>query len=226
MGNTKVAGKIYPPHKKNEQRFGTPTIKGCIHIDEKYTRVKDHWEYRLTAIDSKTKFVLAEIVVVERTLKACVTFLQQIKKWCYAQMLERYNTELQKPVEKRKLIIFVSDKFGGYKAAWKKLFYRITKLKFGVPIACKKFGLKHNNNAVERHNRELSRRFDALNVFQTHEGAQATSTLCRILHNYVNPHSMLQGKTPAQMAELMLPLGENRLLDLIKIARKAEMTAS
>ena len=141
-------------------------------------------------------------------------------------MLEKHKQELKKPVEKRKLIVFVSDKFWNYKTAWKKLFYRITNINFGVPIACKKFGLKHNNNAVERHNRELSRRFDALNVFQTHEGAASTSALCKILHNYVNPHSMLHGKTPAESAELMLPLGENRLLDLIKIARKAEMMIS
>ena len=221
-----MVSEVCSPPKKNEQKLGTPKIKGRIHIDEKYTRVKDHWEYRLTAIDSKTKFVLAEIVVVERTLEACVAFLQQIKTWCYKQMLEQHKQELKKPVEKRKLIVFVSDKFWNYKAAWKKLFYRITKLRFGVPIACKKFGLKHNNNAVERHNRELSRRFDALNVFQTHEGAVSTSALCKILHNYVNPHCMLRGKTPAQCAELILPLGENRLLDLIKIARKAEMTTS
>ena len=155
-----------------------------------------------------------------------MSFLQQIKTWCYQQMLEQYKKELKKPVKNRRLIIFVSDKFWNYKAAWKKLFSRITKIKFGVPIACKKFGLKHNNNAVERHNRELSRRFDALNVFQTHEGAASTSALCKILHNYINPHSMLHGKTPAESAELMLPLGENRLLDLIKIARKAEMMIS
>ncbi len=139
-------------------------------------------------------------------------------------MLEQYEQELKKPVEKRKLIVFVSDKFWNYKAAWKKLFYKITELNFGVPIACKKFGLKHNNNAVERHNRELSRRFDALNVFQTHEGAASTSALCKMLHNYINPHSMLNQKTPAQEAGLILPLGKNKLLDLIKMAKKVEMT--
>jgi len=180
----------------------------------------------LTAIDSKTKMVLAEIVVVERTLEACVAFLKQIKDWCYKQMLERYRKEMKKPVGKRKFIIFVSDKFGNYKIAWKKLFNRITKIRFGVPIACKKYGLKHNNNSVERHNRELSRRFDALNVFQTHEGAAATSTSCKILHNYINPHTMLNGKTPAEAAELSLPLGTNKLLNLIKLAKKLEMTTS
>ena len=42
MGNTKMAGKVYLSPKKNEQKLGTPTIKGRIHLDEKYTRVKDH----------------------------------------------------------------------------------------------------------------------------------------------------------------------------------------
>lgn len=141
-------------------------------------------------------------------------------------MLEKYKEEKKKPAKKRRLIIFVSDKFGNYKAAWKKLFYRVAKIRFGVPIACKKFGLKHNNNAVERHNRELSRRFDALNVFQTHLGAQSTSTLCKMIHNYINPHNTISGKTPAEAAELVLPLGENKLFGLIKLARKIEMTLS
>jgi transposase-like protein len=137
-------------------------------------------------------------------------------------MLERYNQEQQKPTKKRRLIIFVSDKFGNYKSAWKKLFHRVTKLTFGVPIACKKHKLKHNNNHVERHNRELSRRFDALNVFQSHIGAQSTSTLCKIIHNYISPHGMLHGKTPAEAAELRLSLGENKLLGLIQIAKRLD----
>lgn len=176
----------------------------------------------MTAIDSKSKFVLAGLVVKTRTRAACLAFLGQIKKWCYKQMLERYRKEQKKPVKKRKLILFVSDKFSNYKSAWKKLFYRVTKLSFGVPIACKKYGLKHNNNSVERHNRELSRRFDALNVFQTHLGAESTSLLCKIAHNYINAHTMLNGKTPAEAAELILPLGENKLLSLIQLAKNRD----
>lgn len=162
----------------------------------------------------------------ERTLKACLAFLRQIKNWCYKQIVEQYKKELKKPSKKRRLIVFVSDKFGNYKVAWKILFYRVARLSFGVPIACKKFGLKHNNNHVERHNRELSRRFDALCVFQTHLGAQSISTLCKMIHNYINPHNTLGGKTPAEAAELSLPLAENKLLSLISLAKKVEMTLS
>src|SRR3989344_7470188 len=99
MGNKKMGCQICQPLKKNEQGFGTPKVKGRIHYDEKYTRVKDHWEYRLTAIDSKSKFVLAELVVRERTLKACLAFLRQIKSWCYNQIIDQYKKELSCTVQ-------------------------------------------------------------------------------------------------------------------------------
>lgn len=178
----------------------------------------------MTAIDNKTKFVLADAVVVKRTLAACTSFLRIIKTWCYAQMLERYLKERVKSSKKRRLIVFVSDKFATYRTAWKKLFYRVTELRFGVPIACKKYGLKHNNNPVERHNREIGRRVDALNLFQTHYGASTTLTLCKFIYNYVTPHNSLGGKTPAEAAGLDLALGQDKLRSIICLARKIERT--
>lgn len=224
MDNQEVGGKVCTPFKKTETKFGTPKIEGNIHYDEKYVRVKDHWEFRLTAIDSRTKFVLAEDTVVLRTIAACITFLRVIKVWCCAQMLERYQRDRRKPPEERRLVTFVSDKFANYKNAFNKLFYRIAVLKFGVPIACKKYGLEHNNNPVERHNREIGRRVNSLSVFQTHEGAASTLTLCKFVYNYVTPHNSLRGVTPAEAAGLYLPLGRNKLLGLIRLAKKAEMT--
>ncbi len=96
-------------------------------------------------------------------------------------------------------------------------------MRSGVPIACKKYGLKHNNNQVERCNRGTGRRINALMLFRAHEGALSTSTLCRF-HNYVAPHNSLDGKIPAVAAGLNLPLGSNKLLGLIRLERKIEMT--
>lgn len=216
--------EVRAPFKKTETRFGTPKIKGRIHIDEKYVRVKDHWEFRLAAIDNKTKFSLSEDVVAVRTFAVCVSFLKVIKAWCYQQILERYLKERTKSREKRHLITFVSDRFAPYKSAWSRLFYRVTELRFGVPIACKKYGLKHNNNPIERYNKETGRRVDALTLFQTHEGALSTLTLCRFVYNYVTPHGSLDGKTPAEAAGLNLPLGDDKLLGLIRLAKKIELT--
>jgi hypothetical protein len=41
-----------------------------------------------------------------------------------------------------------------------------------------------------------------------------------VIHNFVNPHQELKGKTPAEMAEIVLPLKRNKLLDLIRFLAK------
>ena len=215
-----MGGEVRAPLKKNEQGFGTPTIVGRIHFDEKYVNVQGEWEYDLNGIDSKTKFILSELLVEERNLAACKAFLKVIKTWCYAQIMACYERERLKPVKERRLIALVCDGFGNYKTAAKRLFRRIAKITTGVPIACKKYGLKHNNNHAERLNREIERRIVVLGAFQSHEGAQATLALRKLVHNYVMPHTELGGKTPAEAAKMHLNLGENKLLGLIRLAKK------
>jgi len=40
--------------------------------------------------------------------------------------------------------------------------------------------------------------------------------LRRIIHNFVKYNQQLQGKTPAEMAEITLPLRRNKLMSLIE----------
>ena len=174
----------------------------------------------MNCIDSKTKFATAHLFVDKRTKENCVKFLSQIKEKCYSQILARYFTK--KYFNKDfKLITFVCDKFGNYKSAFNKLFYRVAKLQFGVPIACRKFGLEHNNNPVERYNGKIKDRLNCMRgEFKSFEYAEAFMNLQRIMNNFVNPHQQLGGKTPAEKAGIKLELGRNRLLGLIrKVAR-------
>jgi transposase-like protein len=170
----------------------------------------------LNAIDSKTKYVLAHRYVKERTLPNCIEFLKQIKDTCYDQVLGIYEKEKHKPVKKRKLVEFVSDGFGNYKRAFNKLFYRTCKLKFGVPIACRKYGLKHNNNPIERYNGDVEDRIKTMRDFGSHEGAESFLDMKRTIHNFVNPHMSLKGKTPAEAAGIDLKLGRKKLFRLVK----------
>jgi len=48
--------------------------------------------------------------------------------------------------------------------------------------------------------------------------------LRRTIHNFVNPHQELKGKTPAEMAEINLELGRNKLLNLIRFVRHNYIT--
>lgn len=118
------------------------------------------------------------------------------------------------------MITFVCDKFSNYKDAFNKLFYRVAQLEFGVSIARKKHGLKHNNNPIERYNGKLDDRLESIRGgFGSFGGAMAFMDMSRVINNFVNPCQQLQGKTPAEMAGIFLPLRRNKLLNLIKFVR-------
>ena len=149
----------------------------------------------------------------------------QIKITCYDQILERYNQERNKTKENKKLIIFVCDMFGNYKGAFNKLFLNVATLRFGVPIRAKLAGLEHNNNPIERYNGDIKDRIKIMRGgFGSFEGGKSFLNFKHILHNFVNPHQQLLGRTPAEDAEIKLPLGRNKLLELIKYRKKREMT--
>ena len=166
-------------------------------MDEKYVKVNGKDHYDLNCIDHITKYITAHLFVEERSLQKCKEFLGQIKITCYDQILEIYKKEKNKPKKKRKLIIFVSDKFHNYKTAWRKHFFRVTKLVFGLSIACHKYGLEHNNNPIERYNGSIKSRTKIMRGgFRSDEGGEAFTNFKRVIHNFVNPHHELNGKTP------------------------------
>jgi len=96
-----------------------------------------------------------------------------------------------------------------------KLFNRVCKLNFGISIAYQKRGVKHNNNPIERYNGKTKDRIKSIRSgFKSFDGAKAFMDLRRTIHNFVNPHQQLNGKTPAEMAEIKLKLGRMKLLKL------------
>ena len=136
--------------------------------------------------------------------------------------MEQFKKEKHKKVKDRKLFEFVCDGFENYKSAFNKLFRRTAKLTFGVPIACKKFGLEHNNNPIERYNGKIEDRIKTIRGgFGSFDGAESFMNLRRVIHNFVKAHQQLQGKTPAEMAEITLPLKRNKLLNLIRFLAKS-----
>jgi len=122
--------------------------------------------------------------------------------------------------ESRRLVTFVTDGFENYRNAFNKLFYRACRLAFGVPIACRKYGLKHNNNPIERYNGDIKGRIKTMRHFGSHEGAESFLNMKRTIHNFVNPHMGLRGSTPAEEAGIHLNLGRRRLYNMIRIRSK------
>ena len=114
------------------------------------------------------------------------------------------------------MIIFVCDKFENYRTSFNKLFYRVAKLRFGIPIKAKKNGLKHNNNHIERYNQEIKDRIKIMRNFGSEKGAEIFLNLKHIIHNFVNPNMQLKGITPAEAAGINLKLGRRKLLNIIR----------
>jgi hypothetical protein len=84
----------------------------------------------------------------------------------------------------------------------------------GVPIACKKYGLEHNNNAIERHKEDFKQRYKVTRGYKNPKSGEAFGELRRLTYNFIRTHQGIC-KTPAEDAELNLPLGRNKLLNLI-----------
>jgi len=111
---------------------------------------------------------------------------------------------------------------GHYKKGFKKYFYNVATLNHGVPIACRKYKLKRNNNCIERdhqYSRKLENNARGLKSFY---GATALFNLGDVYYNYIDkqklPHEKLW-RTPAERAGIKINLGDNfQLLNLMKIA--------
>ncbi len=194
-----------------------PNVKGRVHTDEVYVKVKGKGYYSINSIDSKTKYNLATTFTKHRSKQKCRAHFKKLKNKIGSQVKSIWEREKDKPVKERKLITFVSDGFEGYKIGFNYHFYRIAKLTFGVPIACKKHGLSYNNNAIERHNEDFKQRSNVMRGFKSKDSGSAFIELRRIVYNFVRTHLGL-GKTPADEAGLMMPLGNNKLLNLISLS--------
>lgn len=98
----------------------------------------------------------------------------------------------------------------------------VAKLNHGVPIACKKFGLKRNNNCIER-DHQYSRRLEKNSRgHKSFYGATALFNLGDVYYNFIDRQKLENEKlwrTPAQRAGIKINLGDNfQLLNLIKLS--------
>lgn len=167
-------------------------------------------------MDSRTKFNLDTKLVWHKTLEEFDYFFRTIKDRIGTQIHEVFAHEKHKPPKERRLITFVSDKLGQYKSAFNRHLYRIARLVHGVPIASRQYGLRFNNNPIERHNQDIKQRYKVMRHFKSFASAEAFLKLRQVIYNFVRTHQTIN-RTPAEAAGIDLDLARNRLLDLIRI---------
>lgn len=178
-----------------------PEIEGNVHADEVIVKVKGEKKYYWGAKDKKTKYKLAKKLTHKRSKFGAKNIFGKLK----------YNCKGRPPK-------IITDKLGQYKRAYNKYFYNTeTKLVHGVPIACKKYGLEHNNNCIERDNGRIKARYKTMRGFNSFKSAQDILFLIDNCHNYIDPHPELNWKTPAEAAGIDIHLGRQKLLNLIHL---------
>ena len=145
-------------------------------------------------------------------------FFKELKERIGEQVHAVFRRGKHRPPKKRKLITFVTDELQQCRTVFNRYFYRIAGLVHGVPIACRRYGLKHNNNPIERHNEDIKQRYKTMRHFKSAASAEAFLKLRRVIYNFVRSHRNLHGKTPAELAELQFGLGRNKLAGLIQLS--------
>jgi len=187
--------KKYAHLLKNFEKKLKPKIKGRIHMDEVVLKEKGKKIYDINAVDGKTGYNLSHLLTDSLSLPYFRRFFRELKQKIYDQCLERYKRYKETGRDER--IVFVSDEREHYRNAFEKFFSRTCRLIHGVPIACKRYGLRFNNNPVERYNEDIKQRYKVMRCFKSFESANAFLDLRRIIYNFVR-------------------LGRNRLEGLIK----------
>ena len=191
-----------------------PKVRGRIHVDEVVVKVKGRRCYVLHAVDSKSKYCLEGSLERHRNTGAYEGFFKHLKRCLRDQIRVRFERGRDKPPKLRRLVTFVSDKLGAIKRAFNRHLYRIARLIHGVPIACRRFGLRFNNNAVERRNQDVKQRYKVMRGFKNFRSARAFMRLYTLIYNFVRHGTR---GTPAHRAQVWPGLGRNRLADLITL---------
>ena len=178
-------------------------------------KLKKNKCYRWVSKDRKTKFRISTFSSRNRTYK------QGVKKM-YRDIKERFYDQFLAAKENGKKFNFTSDKLAHYKKGFNKYFYNVATLNHGVPIACKKHKLKHNNNCIER-DHQYSRKLEKnARGHKSFEGATALFDLGDAYYNFIDKQKLKGEKiwrTPANRAGISINLGDNcQLFNLIKLA--------
>ncbi|MBI2647406.1 DDE-type integrase/transposase/recombinase [Candidatus Woesearchaeota archaeon] len=174
--------------------------------------------------DRKTKFRINAFSSKKRSY-------EQGAKKVYADIKKRFYDQFLKAKKEGKKFDFRTDKLEHYKKGFKKYFCNVATLTFGVPIKCKKYGLKRNNNCIER-DHQYSRKLEKNSRGnKDSDGISAVFDLADAYYNYIDKQRLRKKsrkekkwvwkekrwRTPAERAKIKIKLGDKySLLNLIK----------
>jgi len=182
----------------------TPQVSGVWRADEMTLNVNGEFQWLWNMMDNDTRFLLATHLAKTREGP------DAIKLFAEAKERARIKPEL-----------LVTDGLGAYKEAYKKEFFTLkgprTEHIRHIQIRGEK-----NNNLIERLHGTIRERDKVMRALDNDKSAKTIIDGYKIYYNFVRPHMALDGKTPAETANIDLQLGKNKWLGLIKKSLKVE----
>jgi transposase-like protein len=181
-------------------------VGGVYHVDEmvvhvrKETNEKGHYQWLWNLMDNTTRFWISSKISQARKVEDARAVFQDAKK--------------KSPIP----LAIVHDGLHTYNEAFYKEYYTMAgkRVKNIRSVSVRHKGL---NQKVERLNGVLRDRERVMHGLDHSESAQKTIDSYRIHYNFIREHGSIK-KTPAEEAGIKLPLGENKIETLIKLASK------
>lgn len=176
----------------------TPQVGDAWRADEVYTKIRGEMKYVFSLMDDETRFWIAQ-EVADR------------KEGHDASSLFRAGKEVAKTRPK----VIITDGLNSYSEAYRKEFWTVKRSDRTSHIRNVHLQGDMNNNKMERLNGEFRDREKIVRGIKKDDSVIISGY--QLYHNYVRPHSALDGKTPADLCGIDIK-GDNKWLTLIQNA--------
>jgi transposase-like protein len=184
--------------KQNVDKL-TPNISEVWHTDEMAVNVKGGWKWLWNVIDHNTRFLLASHVSDRRGVKDARKLFVRAKQ-----------------TAKKRPSFVVTDGFLPYRDAVKKEFF--TQKRETEHIGLANIHGFVNNNIVERLHGTIRERNKVMRGLGNNGSSGEIVEGFKIYYNFIRPHMGLNNRTPAEVADLPLQMGDNKWLSLIRMS--------
>lgn len=179
----------------------TPQVGDTWRADEVFTKVKGDMKYLFALMDDETRFLIAKEIADKKEGHDASGLFRQAK---------------EKTGKRPKVMI--TDGLPSYHEAYMKEFWTNDKNRT-VHIRHIRLQGDKNNNKMERLNGEFRDREKIVRGLKKNESPLVTGF--QIYHNYVRPHSALDGKTPSEVCGIEIK-GNDKWKTLIQSSIKLQ----
>lgn len=178
----------------------TPQVGDAWRADEIYVKIRGELKYVFAMMDDETRFWIAQEVGDRKEGHNARGLLQKAKQ-----------------VTGTKPKVFITDGLGSYHEAYKKEFWTVKRRNRTLHIRHIHLQGDMNNNKMERLNGEIRDREKVMRGIKKKDSV--TLTGYQLFHNYIRPHSALDGQTPSEKCGMEIK-GDNKWITLIQNASK------